>query len=462
MIIQKTYKYISIFFLALAPLFCSVHARVETEKTIVDWVKSTYINDPLAFENFWCISADIDGNLWVLTHTPDGQIFLSVNGHKIWWNKNADPEAKEPTALIAFSAGCVKKVNISYDANSILPHVTIEGTVYGILAPDHAKKPKEKYLYKLVKGDFGYSWKKEESLAQKAEMVSACNDGSVVVMTSDGPYQKIGDGAWNKLGAVKGLKQIAAANKDTIFALSEKNAALTWKDGAWELLESGKQKDNIRHMAANDKGVLYCTDKHGKAFYFSDKKGWIALPKIFNAQQIAVSPKKYFCWTSEPYGNALLKNHVSFIDKKITALLAGGGMAILGTGAVGGVVGGVGVVGVGAAVATMATVIAPLTKKTISSATPLLKSAQGNIGHDEAYVSYSKFFGNLATGGLVPVLALGAVGIVAVEAVPVIIINAAVASVLFGAGAAIVLMILSRPHNNEIYECEDILESDQV
>jgi len=466
------------------PLFFSVNARVATDETTVAWEKSVYINDPLAFENFWCISADIEGNLWVLTHTPDGQIFLSVNGHKIWWNKNADPEIKEPTALITFSAGGVKNMAIAYEANSILPNVMIEGTVWGILTPDPTKKQPEKYLYKLIKSDVGYSWQKEESLAQKAEMVSACNDGSVVVMTSDGPYQNIGDGAWNKLGTIKGLKQIAAGNKNAIFALSEKNAALTWKDGAWELLESGKQKDNIRHIVANDKGVLYCTDKHGKAFYFSDKQTWVLLPNIFNAQQIAVSPKKHFCWTSEPYGNALLKNHVSFLGKA-GVFAAGGGVAILGTGALGGI--GAGILGAGA-VATAATIAGSLEGvkvmgKKLGKATQKI-TRQANrledMADDAVFANFDdvhalnklykkeslsqKFTKKLSTIGAVTspeldlalALSAAAIGVITIQAIPVIVIDATIAAVLFGAGAAIVLMILSRPHNNEIYECENI------
>jgi len=464
MILQKKCMFFSI---ALSLFLLGITTQSQTATV---WKKRIAIE----FENMTQISSDAENNEHCSTHTPDGQMFYSINGHKIWWNKNADPEKKEPTALISFSAGAVQKCDVSYTALSLLPNVFLEGTVWGILAPDHVKKPKEKYLYTFVQGDSGYYWQKDDTMPHSAEYVSAANDGTVLVLTSDGPYLKIDNNPWKKLACSTKLTFVAVANKDTFYALTDKHTALVWKNNTWELLENNKQKDDIRHIAAKNDGTLYCTDKHGKAFYYTEKKGWIALPDIKNAQRIAVSPKKVFCWTSQPYGNAVLKNHVTFVGKA-ASIITGGGLAILGTGAIA-----AGAVGIGAAI-TSAKIAAPLVKAPteLSKTKKVLEEAENAFAlvkkyatfeSQETYAKYLMAKQNLAASrdakraaeniyakatrieGPLLVLAPIAVGVGAVMTVPVIIVEGAIVATLLGAGAAIVLMIVSRPHNNEVYE----------
>ena len=142
------------------------------------------------------------------------------------------------------------------------------------MAPDPAKKPKEKYLYRFISGNFGYYWEKDETMPYTTEYVSAAHDGTVLVLTNDGPYLKIDNEPWRKLECSTKLTFVAAGNKEALYALTDKHIVLVWKNNRWEILENNNQKDDIKHIAAKNDGTLYCVDDHGKIFSYREKNGW--------------------------------------------------------------------------------------------------------------------------------------------------------------------------------------------
>lgn len=443
---KKIYTYANaILFMFAATSFSSCLAKTESESTKEDvavkktmpgkkdtWQRFYAVDRPRAFENYYCVSACKDGVV-VASRTPDGQIFLSINGKIVWWNKYADQKRNEPSVLVNFSAGAVTDWDISYTGGNIFPQTSIKGTLYGICSADAIKNPKNKRLYTFEKGNGGgYYWKLDESLTKTPQMVCAARDGSVVVLCDDGPHQKADDGSWNTLGTIKDLKQIAIGNKNAIFALSAKNEVLVWKDDAWTPLQTKNPKSNIRHIAVNPDGVLYCTDETGKASYFSDSQAWVLLPKISNAQQITVMDKEY-CWTSQPYGNAIMKNSNDLLGKTFKT----GEVAILGTGALAAsIAGSVGALGIGASAIGVAGIAAAA-------------GTASSVGF--ATIGTTSFTTLLIVPGAVPTglvgLALAPTALIvgSAIAIPVITIGTLLAAALFGP-----IIFLSRPHCNKI------------
>lgn len=320
------------------------------------WIKNNIFNCRLSNEYFFCISTDAAGNLWVWTMTDDGQMYLSVGKNlsalnktvqKVWYNIDAGI-SKQPVTLTNFSAGGVKKWTIIHTAiwttKSIgpRPQITIEGTLWGIFAPDPKNKRSLKLLYKSINGKDGIIWQQEETLTKLQKypsVVSATSDGAVFVLCDDGVYKRYADGSWLPLVQEKAqpttskittkdkatktattktpkqpkLKYIAAVNKDLIYALSEKNQVLVWSGKTWTSLEKISPKSDIKQIAVSPNGLLYCAANDGKAYFFAEKEfAWRPLGSefIWNVQQVAASNDKVFAWTAELYKQALMKNQV--------------------------------------------------------------------------------------------------------------------------------------------------------
>jgi len=308
-------------------------------------------------------------------------------------------------------------------------------------------------------------------------MVSAARDGSVVVITSDGPYQKIGDGPWQNIGSMKGIKSIASANKDLVYVLTSKNAIFAWKNGAWQLIQPLTPKTDYTFIATSPTGTLFCTDKKGKAFYLSDVLEWNPLPKIHNAKQLAIGDDKYYCWTSQPYGSAVMKNHVIFPGIPASA----SGMAILGAGRTSAADIGTGIKVTNATIASPLAAIArrnalvKFKKDVTQTAKNVGKTALSTVGAAGGVITTGL---TLAPTLLPVVTAVGGAAFTAVEAVtvasagavplmavgvalPVFFIAPGLSVLVFGAMSAmgaIVVDVLLRPSCNEIYECPNIMQ----
>jgi hypothetical protein len=409
------------------------------------WARSYDLNENSAYQNHVCMSMTNDDHVVLLSRTLDGQIYLSDNDQKFYWNRHADPQRNEPTTLINVSAGGVKKIHIAYTSNDVRPELTIDGTLWGICAVDPAKKPKEKWLFKFVKCDDNrYHWQKEESLSMPAHMVAAASDGSVVVLTNDGVYQKSDDESWKKLGTIKNPKQIAIANKNAIFVLSNKENILVWKNNAWIPLENAKPKGDIKHITVSPDGVVYCIDEKGKIFYFIKEQIWVEMPKISHAKQIAVGKNKKFCWTSKPYENAVMKNHLDLKSIIGGALGTGGSVAILGSG----VLASAPLVPLGGASAVIGGVVLDAAGFAAASFRALTFVGSGSATVGAATGRLVMTAG--ADIALIPVgLAVGAA-----VALPLIIVGSGVGAALFGPALA----ILTRPCCNEIYVLKDTQE----
>lgn len=335
--------------------------KIETKDG--SWEKYFEPNDSLAFEMFYSISADNSkiGGIWILSGTPNGELFLSVNGQKIWWSRlHQKDEIFED--LISISASNVTKWSIRFTSkfletnldpakNPLKPNLDIVGTIWGISVSrglcQFTKQRDGSYMWKQVKGQ------------EKALAVFAAKDGTVFTLSIDGAVsQKNDNNTWTNpvdssnlteatttlpvqmadpfatnttlpldSSAPMSFQMLAVYNKNNVWAHTNDNALYklsTDTDGkiSWEKTNDGwapQQKNFLTFFSAGQSGVWGVANNTA---FRMNASGEFINAGCWNVQQIS-SGTKVYCATAEPYSIAIMKNQEGLTAAQTGAAAAG-------------------------------------------------------------------------------------------------------------------------------------------
>jgi len=247
------------------------------------------INDALFGEEILWIDVDQFDNLWALSRIhKTKEIFLSVNGKKVWQSSKA--KDGEPKDIESFSCKSVKNWSMGLtDNNTRFVLKSLDGMIWAVT--------KSENLYKLVKGSDGsYEWQKDDGITKVNNVFSGIDGDTWALTEKEGSGDQVyhlNNGTWEAIPG-KEIFFLAVSDKDHVWSINKARKVSIWDASTkdWKYVYNATAAKNI---ASGPTGNLWDVVLLGTTFIKTDKK-WVSMGGL-NVHMVAVGRTRTYSIT---------------------------------------------------------------------------------------------------------------------------------------------------------------------